>query len=108
MQPEKHVGPLDVPGAGQAVARRIRRPLAHVSLLTNLDAAAGRPSGRGDDQLQAAAPAVTLGVSATPADVLERLHLAMNRHDLEAFLDCLDPSYRSEQPVHPNRGFGGR
>jgi ketosteroid isomerase-like protein len=47
-------------------------------------------------------------VSATPAEVLERLHVAMNRHDLEAFLDCLDPNYRSEQPAHPNRGFGGR
>jgi ketosteroid isomerase-like protein len=32
----------------------------------------------------------------------------MNRHDLTAFLDCLDPDYRSEQPAHPNRGFRGR
>jgi hypothetical protein len=32
----------------------------------------------------------------------------MNRHDLEAFLDCIDPDYRSEQPAHPQRGFGGR
>jgi ketosteroid isomerase-like protein len=47
-------------------------------------------------------------VSATPAEVLERLHRAMNRHDLEAFLDCIDPDYRSEQPAHPHRGFGGR
>lgn len=46
--------------------------------------------------------------SATPVDVLERLHLAMNRHDLDAFLECIDPDYRSEQPVHPSRGFGGR
>jgi len=43
-----------------------------------------------------------------PADVLRRLHLAMNRHDLEEFLDCFDPLYRSEQPAHPTRGFGGR
>ena len=43
-----------------------------------------------------------------PEDVGERLHQAMNRHDLEAFLACFDPDYRSEQPVHPNRGFGGR
>ena len=43
-----------------------------------------------------------------PADVLGRLHRAMNRHDLRAFLECFDPDYRSEQPVHPNRGFGGR
>jgi limonene-1,2-epoxide hydrolase len=47
-------------------------------------------------------------VKAKPADVVERLRNAMNRHDLEAFLDCFDPAYRSEQPVHPNRGFGGR
>jgi limonene-1,2-epoxide hydrolase len=43
-----------------------------------------------------------------PKEVLERLHNAMNQHDLEAFLACFDPAYRSEQPVHPNRGFGGR
>jgi ketosteroid isomerase-like protein len=45
---------------------------------------------------------------AQPAEVLERVHHAMNRHDLKAFLACFDPGYRSEQPVHPNRGFGGR
>ena len=45
---------------------------------------------------------------AKPAEVVGRLHHAMNRHDVEAFLDCFDPDYRSEQPVHPNRGFGGR
>jgi ketosteroid isomerase-like protein len=47
-------------------------------------------------------------VKGKPAEVVERLHHAMNRHDLEAFLACFDPDYRSEQPVHPNRGFGGR
>ena len=46
--------------------------------------------------------------NAPAAEVIERLHEAMNRHDLEAFLACFDPDYRSEQPVHPNRGFGGR
>lgn len=40
--------------------------------------------------------------------VLERLHTAMNQHDLEAMLECFDPEYRSEQPLHPNRGFGGK
>ncbi len=40
--------------------------------------------------------------------VLERLHAAMNRHDLEAMLECFDPDYRSEQPLHPNRGFSGK
>ncbi len=32
----------------------------------------------------------------------------MNQHDIEAFLECFDPNYQSEQPVHPGRGFGGR
>jgi hypothetical protein len=40
--------------------------------------------------------------------VLERLHTAMNQHDLEAMLECFDPDYQSEQPIHPNRGFGGK
>ena len=40
--------------------------------------------------------------------VTTRLGDAMNRHDLEAFLDCFHEDYRSEQPVHPGRGFGGR
>jgi limonene-1,2-epoxide hydrolase len=47
-------------------------------------------------------------VKASPVEVVERLHHAMNQHDLEAFLACIDPGYRSEQPAHPNRGFGGR
>ena len=37
-----------------------------------------------------------------------RLVEAMNRHDLEAMVALFAPDYRSEQPVHPNRGFGGR
>ena len=32
----------------------------------------------------------------------------MNQHDLDAFLACFNSDYRSEQPAHPNRGFGGR
>jgi limonene-1,2-epoxide hydrolase len=40
--------------------------------------------------------------------VVERMREALNRHDLEAFLDCFDPNYRSEQPIHSNRGFGGK
>jgi len=47
-------------------------------------------------------------VYASPQDVLDRLVKAMNEHDLEALLACFDPEYRSEQPAHPNRGFGGR
>jgi ketosteroid isomerase-like protein len=44
----------------------------------------------------------------SPRDVLDRLQQAMNEHDLEAFLAYIHPSYRSEQPAHPERGFGGR
>ncbi len=40
--------------------------------------------------------------------VAERLRDAMNTHDLEAFLDCFHEDYKSEQPAHPGRGFGGR
>lgn len=32
----------------------------------------------------------------------------MNGHDIDAFVDCFHEDYRSEQPVHPGRGFGGR
>ncbi len=32
----------------------------------------------------------------------------MNEHDLDAFLACMHEDYRSEQPAHPERGFGGR
>jgi predicted SnoaL-like aldol condensation-catalyzing enzyme len=32
----------------------------------------------------------------------------MNAHDLEAHVACMHPDYRSAQPAHPNRGFGGR
>jgi ketosteroid isomerase-like protein len=45
---------------------------------------------------------------AGPREVLTRLEAAMNEHDLDAFLACIHPEYRSEQPVHPERGFGGR
>ena len=40
--------------------------------------------------------------------VVERLREAMNGHDPDAMLECFDPDYRSEQPAHPNRGFGGK
>lgn len=47
-------------------------------------------------------------VEVNPKEVLERLRRAMNQHDLEEFLACFHSEYRSEQPAHPNRGFGGR
>jgi ketosteroid isomerase-like protein len=37
-----------------------------------------------------------------------RLRDAMNAHDLEAMAALFATDYRSEQPAHPNRGFGGR
>jgi SnoaL-like domain len=49
--------------------------------------------------LQEARPLVT--------EVLERLRDAQNAHDLDAFVACFDPQYRSEQPVHPGRAFVG-
>src|SRR3954453_7591164 len=42
-----------------------------------------------------------------PQQVLERLHAAINAHDLEAFTANFDPGYRSEQPAHPDRAFTG-
>jgi hypothetical protein len=42
------------------------------------------------------------------ASVVERFRDAMNQHDLQALLECIDDNYRSEQPAHPNRGFGGK
>ena len=46
--------------------------------------------------------------ASTPKGVIERLRNAMNQHELKEFLACIDPAYRSDQPVHPNRGFDGR
>lgn len=47
-------------------------------------------------------------VSTAPKAVIERLQAAINQHDLEAFLACFDPTYQSEQPLHPDRAFTGR
>ena len=38
---------------------------------------------------------------------IRRLHTAMNQHDLDAFVGCFDPDYKSEQPAHPDRVFTG-
>jgi ketosteroid isomerase-like protein len=40
-------------------------------------------------------------------DIVLRLTAAMNDHDVDKLVECFSPSYRSEQPVHPNRSFGG-
>ena len=39
--------------------------------------------------------------------VINRLLAAMNAHDLDAFVACFAPDYRSEQPAHPSRAFSG-
>jgi ketosteroid isomerase-like protein len=41
-------------------------------------------------------------------EIVDHLHEALNRHDLDAFLEPFDPEYRSETPVHPARSFVGR
>jgi len=41
------------------------------------------------------------------ADVMARLIHAMNRHDASAVAALFAAEYRSEQPLHPSRGFGG-
>jgi ketosteroid isomerase-like protein len=46
--------------------------------------------------------------AADPQATAERLHRAINAHDLEAFVDCFAPDYASEQPAHPDRAFRGR
>jgi ketosteroid isomerase-like protein len=43
-----------------------------------------------------------------PRLVAERLHAAMNAHDIDAFVACFDEDYSSEQPAHPDRAFRGR
>jgi len=40
-------------------------------------------------------------------DMTNRLLAAMNEHDLDAFVACFAPDYRSEQPAHPDRAFQG-
>jgi ketosteroid isomerase-like protein len=41
-------------------------------------------------------------------DTIVRLRDAMNRHDVEGMVALFAPHYRSEQPIHPQRGFDGR
>lgn len=41
-------------------------------------------------------------------DVVVRLLRAMNEHDLEGAAALMHEDYRSEQPLHPARAFGGR
>lgn len=41
-------------------------------------------------------------------DVIDRLVVAMNAHDLDAAVGLIHEDYRSEQPAHPGRAFVGR
>jgi ketosteroid isomerase-like protein len=40
--------------------------------------------------------------------VVKRLEVAMNAHDIDAFVACFDEDYDSRQPAHPDRAFRGR
>jgi ketosteroid isomerase-like protein len=42
-----------------------------------------------------------------PLAVFERLVQAQNAHDVDRMVECFDPDYQSEQPVHPARTFVG-
>ncbi|WP_372350870.1 nuclear transport factor 2 family protein [Streptomyces sp. KL116D] len=41
-------------------------------------------------------------------DILRRMELAMNAHDVDAFVDCFTEDFVSELPLHPERNFVGR
>ncbi len=43
-----------------------------------------------------------------PKAVVERIEKALNDHDVDAFVECFDPFYYGEQPLHPDRAFRGR
>ena len=51
---------------------------------------------------------MTVPAEGQAAAVLERMTRALNAHDIDAFVELFSPDYRSEQPVHPDREFGGR
>ncbi len=42
------------------------------------------------------------------SEVIDRLVVAMNAHDLDAAADFFHEDYRSEQPAHPGRAYVGR
>ena len=44
----------------------------------------------------------------TMTDVIDRLIVAVNAHDLDAVAGLFHEDYRSEQPAHPSRAFVGR
>ena len=40
--------------------------------------------------------------------LLLKLKDAFNTHDINSLMECFDRNYYSEQPVHPDRTFGGQ
>jgi ketosteroid isomerase-like protein len=40
--------------------------------------------------------------------LVDRLVEATNDHAVDAMMECFQEDYRSEQPLHPAAGFGGR
>jgi hypothetical protein len=44
----------------------------------------------------------------TGSSTIDRLIAATNAHDADAMMACFLQDYRSEQPLHPDAGFGGR
>lgn len=43
-----------------------------------------------------------------PLRVITRLQQAINDHDLDAFVACFAPDYRSEHPLYPGDSYTGR
>ena len=43
-----------------------------------------------------------------PHQVVDRLAVALDHHDLDALAGCFAVDYRNETPAHPARGFVGR
>src|SRR5436189_3560280 len=58
-------------------------------------------------QRQFARCASGLRTGLSMADVMGQLMAAMNRHDPHGVAGVFAADYRSEQPLHPHRGFGG-
>lgn len=44
----------------------------------------------------------------TGSEVVDRMLRATNEHDLDGMVRSFREDYRSEQPLHPEAGFGGR
>lgn len=73
-----------------------------------------RPLGRWTSCATAGTMGTRVGVMAHEpgedlmSDVIDRLVVAMNAHDLDAAAGFFHEDYRSEQPAHPGRAFVGR